>query len=61
MHKPQLITLHGKPAAVVVSIERYNDMKKTRKNLVAFLRSSPLAGEGLKFERDKSLTRDVDL
>ncbi len=48
---PQELTRHGKPTAVVVSIEQWRQFAATRKPLVDFLR------EGL---RDLDLTRDDD-
>jgi len=59
---PQEITLHGKPVAVVLSREHYERLTGTGESLVAFMRRSPLYGvEEVKLERDKSLTREVEL
>ena len=62
---PQEITVHGKPKAVVLSFEDYQRLtstpKKTGKDFIAFLRTSPLYGLDLEFERDKSLPREIDL
>lgn len=59
--EPQEITLHGEPAVVVLSIEAYKKLKKPRQKLAVFLKQSPLAGINIKFQRDKSTMRDVDL
>lgn len=59
--EPQQITLHGKPAVVVLSQEDYDLLTKSQESLVDLMRRSPFVGENLKFERDRSLTRDIDL
>jgi prevent-host-death family protein len=38
---PQIVTLHGKPAAVVVSVSEFERMTKRRRSLVDFLLSGP--------------------
>lgn len=58
---PQQVTLRGKPAAVVMSVETYEAMKKSRPRFVDLMRSSPLVGEDLNIERSASLTRDISL
>lgn len=58
---PQTITVHGRRAAVVLSPDDYDRLKRPRPSLVEFLRSSPLVGVDLNIERDKSPMRDVDL
>ncbi len=56
---PQEITLHGEPAAVVVSKAAFEKLRRPKQSLVEFLQSSPLAGLDLEIERDKSPPRDV--
>ena len=57
---PQAITVHGRPAAVIVSRETYDRLSQTGDSLVAFMRRSPLYGsDDIEFERDKSATREV--
>lgn len=58
---PQAITIRGRRAAVVLSPEEYERLKGRQPSLVAFLRSSPLAGTNLDIERDRSSVRDIDL
>ena len=59
---PQRITVRGKPAAVVVSEEEYRELCGTQESLVEFMRRSPLFdAQDVKFVRDQSLTRAVDL
>lgn len=64
---PQEITVHGKPKAVVLSIEDYQKLtapkgKKVKpQSFYEFLRASPLYGLDLEIERDKSAPREIDL
>jgi prevent-host-death family protein len=55
---PQELTRHGKPAAVVVSIDEWRRLATPRTPLVAFLREG-LAD--LDLVRDSDPGRDVDL
>ena len=58
---PQEITLHGRPVAVLVSRAEYDRLAGTGLSLVDFMRRSPLYGsEDVTFERDRSLTREVE-
>lgn len=58
---PQEVTLHGKPAVIVLSVEDFESLNQPKSNLVDFLKKSPLYGLDLNLERDKSLTRDINL
>lgn len=58
---PQTITVRGRRAAVVLSPEDYDRLKRQRTSLVEFMAASPLAGAEVEFERDRSLPRDVHL
>ena len=58
---PQEITLRGEPAAILVSRAEFEKMKGKKPSLVSFMKASPLKGVDLNLERDKSLTRDIDL
>lgn len=59
---PQELTSHGRSVAVVVSRAEYDRLAGTGESLVAFMRRSPLYGhDDIEFERDKSLTRGVEL
>ncbi|VAV98456.1 hypothetical protein MNBD_ALPHA06-765 [hydrothermal vent metagenome] len=58
---PQEITLRGEPAAVVLSLKAYEELKAEKPSLVSFLQASPLKGVQLNFARDTSLTRDIEL
>jgi prevent-host-death family protein len=58
---PQFITLHGKPAAVILSIDEYRNITRKESKLSEFLRESPVGYGELDLDRDKSQTREVDL
>jgi antitoxin Phd len=58
---PQEITVHGRPAAVVVSKVDYDRLRAKKPSFVEFLRALPLAGLDLGVRRDRSPVRKVDL
>ena len=58
---PQHITLHGEPAAVVLSAADYRRLKKRPKRFIDFIRNSPLKGVDLDLTRDRSPPREVRL
>jgi len=58
---PQVITLHGTDAVVVVSSKDYGRLARPKGKLVDFLRKSPLVGVELNGARDKHTGREVDL
>ena len=58
---PQVITLHGTDAAVVVSAKDYGRLSRPKGKLVDFFRKSPLVGVELDLARDKDTGRRVDL
>lgn len=58
---PQSITLHGQPAAVVISNEGYQKLKHQEENFVDFMRRSPLYGAEIDLGREQTLTRKVDV
>ena len=57
----QVITVHGRETAVVMSIDEYRKLTKPRISLVDFLRQSPLAEVDLDLSRDSDIGRDVEL
>lgn len=57
----QVITVHGRETAVVMSIDEYRRLTKPRISLVDFLRQSPLAEVDLDLSRDSDIGRDVEL
>lgn len=58
---PQVITVRGKDAAVIVSVRDYQRMRGKGKPLGDLLWESPLRGSKLKIERSKELGRKVEL
>lgn len=58
---PQVITLHGRDAAVVVSAHEYRRISRPKGNLVEFVRKSPLAGAKLDIGRSGDTGRPVRL
>ncbi len=59
---PQEITNHGRSVAVLLSRADYDQLAGTHQSLVDFMRCSPLYGEeDVVIERDRSLTREIDL
>lgn len=58
----QVVTVHGKPTAVVVSAEEYARLiRPQRGKLSAALWCPELAGEDLDFSRSRDTGRDVEL
>ncbi len=58
---PQQITVHGKPAAVVLSCTDYDRLTLEKPSFLEFMEQSPLKRTKLNIERDKSTTREVAL
>lgn len=58
---PQEISLHGKPAVMLISISEYERLTKPKQSFIEFLRQSPLVGINILIKRNKSQTRKVDL
>ena len=58
---PQVITLHGRDAVVVVSANEYGKLSRPRGNLVDFFRKSPLVGVELDLVRSLDTGRRIDL
>nr|WP_320114734.1 type II toxin-antitoxin system Phd/YefM family antitoxin [uncultured Desulfuromonas sp.] len=59
--KPQTITVHGAPAAVVLSFEQYKELTRAKTPLSQFFQTSPLRGIELDLERSRETGREVDL
>jgi prevent-host-death family protein len=58
---PQVITVHGSDAAVVMSAEQYAKLARRKGTLVEFFRKSPLVDEQLDLTRSRDRGRRVDL
>ena len=55
--RPQTITVRGRQAAVLLSAEDYDRLKRPKPSLAKLMRASPLAGIDLEIERDRSNCR----
>jgi len=60
-HNPQFVTKHGNNAVVILSFEDYKKITKPKRDLVAFLRDSPLKEIELDISRNGELPRDIEL
>jgi len=58
---PQVITLHGEDAAVVVSTKDYQKFGRRKGSLVEFFRQSPLVGVDLDLTRSRDTGRKIRL
>ncbi len=57
----QIVTRHGKPAVVVVSVEEFRKLQPARQALSRFLAQSPLRDLGELPARPRDLPRKVPL
>jgi len=60
-HGPQVITRRGRKTVVVLSVKEYEKMTRPDRNLVDFLRSSPLKGADIDLKRSKELPREIEI
>ncbi len=58
---PQVITLRGRDAVVVVSANEFGKLSRPRGSLVDFFRKSPLAGANLDLARSTDIGRRIEL
>jgi len=58
---PQVLTKHGRPAAVLVSVEEWDRKTKRTGSLADFFAESPLPGSELDLHRLKDEPRDTRL
>lgn len=58
---PQVITLRGRDAVVVVSADEFGKLSRPRGSLVDFFRKSPLAGMNLDLARNTDTGTRIDL
>ncbi|MDD5058342.1 MAG: type II toxin-antitoxin system Phd/YefM family antitoxin [Sideroxydans sp.] len=57
----QMVTVHGKPTAVVVSAEEYARLTRHRTKLSSALLRPDLAAEDLDITRSRDAGRDIEL
>jgi prevent-host-death family protein len=53
---PQTITMREEPAAVVISKDEYERLRRPRENFVDFMRRSPLYGVKINLKKEQTLT-----
>ncbi|WP_372630908.1 type II toxin-antitoxin system Phd/YefM family antitoxin [Cohnella sp.] len=58
---PQIISVRGKPAAIVLSMDEYHRLTKPKTRLTDFFKDSPLRDLELDLERNNDLAREVEL
>jgi antitoxin Phd len=58
---PQVITVHGADAAVVIAAKDYARLRRPKGRLVEFFRKSPLVGVELELTRDRDTGRKIEL
>ncbi|MGD9879197.1 MAG: type II toxin-antitoxin system Phd/YefM family antitoxin [Reyranella sp.] len=58
---PQVITRHGRTAAVVVSADEWERKTRRSGNLAEFFAASPLSGSGIAVKRRRDRARKIDL
>lgn len=58
---PQVITVHGEDAAVIVSAEQYVKLRRRKGSLIDFFRKSPLTEVELSLTRTRDTGREVEL
>ncbi len=57
----QIVTVHGKPTAVIVSAEEYARLTRHRTKLSSALLRPDLAAEHLDISRSRDTGRDIEL
>ena len=61
-NKPQIITVHGKEEAAVISMETYKKLTSPKESLVSFMEKSPWADVELELpKRSVEKMRKIDL
>ncbi|HET7922954.1 MAG TPA: type II toxin-antitoxin system Phd/YefM family antitoxin [Gammaproteobacteria bacterium] len=58
---PQVITVHGKEAAVLLSAAEYRKLARKQGSLIQFFRKSPLHGIELDLRRPRDTGRKIEL
>ena len=60
--EPQVITVHGRESAVIISMEEYKKLKFPKEGIVSFMEQSPLAAVNLEMpERRPEKMREIGL
>ncbi len=58
---PQFISVGGKPAAVILSLDEYQQLTKLKTRLTDFFKESPLHDIELDLERSADQAREIEL
>lgn len=58
---PQTITVRGRDAVVMISVEQFEELTRPVRSLVQFFRESPLCDVELDLERDEDVGREIEL
>jgi len=59
--EPQVVTMRGRPAVVIVSQREYLKFGKPRPSFLELMQSAPFAETEIDIERDRSPAREIDL
>lgn len=59
--QPQIVTKHGRPFVVVISVADWEKSRPSGRSLVDLLRSCPVDLTELKLDRSRELSRDLGL
>jgi prevent-host-death family protein len=59
--QPQIVTKHGKPFVVVVSVADWQEARPKKRTLLEMLRSCPVDADELDLRRSKELPRNIAL
>lgn len=59
--QPQVVTKHGKPFVVILSVADWKKSKAAQRPLLATLRACPVDLTGLEISRSRDLPRDAGL
>lgn len=59
--QPQIVTKHGKPFVVIVSVADWQKAQPKKRTLLEMLRSCPVDSDELDLTRSKEYARDIEL
>ena len=59
--EPQVVTMRGRPAVVIVSQREYLKLGKQKPSFLELMQSAPFTDLEIDTERDRSLAREIDL
>ncbi|WP_297187622.1 type II toxin-antitoxin system Phd/YefM family antitoxin [uncultured Porticoccus sp.] len=58
---PQVVTVHGKDKAVLLSVEAYQQLIQRKGSLLDFFQSSPWAKTDIEISRSRDTGREIEL